>query len=120
MRISRFNYLGLLSLLALIPILGWKLEIPGLFGFFGFAYYLRYFWVTPDELFLLNLRKAATAAFFWELISLVPLLAAAWVICGGTRALPAALGLSYAVAILVFSFALAALELREQRSADHD
>ena len=59
----RINYLGFLSLLALIAILGWQTENTGLYGFFGFAYYLRYFWVIPDEFFRFNVQKAATFAF---------------------------------------------------------
>ncbi len=33
-------------------------------GFFGFAYYFRYFFVTPDEMFQQNVRKAASIGFF--------------------------------------------------------
>ena len=66
----KINYLGLLSLLALIGILGWITENNGLFGFVGFAYYLRYFWVIPDEFFRLNVQKAATFAFMGEMFGL--------------------------------------------------
>ena len=54
---KKMNYLGLLSLLSLIAILGWQTGNTGLYGFFGFAYYIRYFWVIPDELFQENVRK---------------------------------------------------------------
>ena len=67
---KKMNYLGLLSLLSLIAILGWKTGNTGLYGFFGFAYYIRYFWVIPDELFQQNVRKSTTFAFFAEMISL--------------------------------------------------
>ena len=69
---KKINYLGFLSLLALIAILGWCTENTGLYGFLGFAYYIRYFWVIPDEFFRLNVQKAATFAFMSEMISLVP------------------------------------------------
>ena len=49
--VKKINYLGMLSLLSLIAILGWKTGNTGLYGFFGFAYYIRYFWIIPDELF---------------------------------------------------------------------
>ena len=105
------NYLGFLSLLALISILGWRTGNTGLYGFFGFAYYLRYFWVNPDEFFRLNVQKAATFAFMSEMISLVSFL------YGGARAVPAAFGLSFAAAIFAFTIALAILEWKERKGA---
>ena len=42
----KINYLGFLSLLALIAILGLITDNNGLYGFFGFAYYLR---ATPHK-----------------------------------------------------------------------
>ena len=59
----KLNKLGFLSLLALLGFLGFSVHRP-LLGFFGFAYYLRYFFVTPDELFQQNVRKAASLGFF--------------------------------------------------------
>ena len=61
---KKINYLGMLSLLSLIAILGWKTGNTGLYGFFGFAYYIRYFWIIPDELFQQNVQKSATFAFY--------------------------------------------------------
>ena len=66
----KINCLGLLSLLSLIALLAQPTNNEGLYGFLGFAYYLRYFFVQPDELFRLNLQKAATAAFFTHPASL--------------------------------------------------
>ena len=97
----KINCLGFLSLLSLIALLGWSTGNEGLYGFFGFAYYLRYFWVLPDELFRQNLQKAATCAFLTELLALVPFMF-----------------LSFAAAILVFTIALLVLEWREQRGAE--
>lgn len=70
--LHKLNYLGFLSLLALIAVLGWTTGNTGLYGFLGFAYYFRYFWVIPDELFLLTVQKSATLAFMAEMILLVP------------------------------------------------
>ena len=67
------NSLGFLSLLALLGFLGWLTGEKGYFGFFGFAYYIRYFFVLPDELFQLSVRRAATLGFFTQVILLVPL-----------------------------------------------
>lgn len=114
------NYLGFLSLLALIAVLGWTTENEGLYGFLGFAYYLRYFWVIPDEFFRLNVQKAATFAFMAEMISLVPFMFACSLLFGAVKAVPTAFGLSYAAAILAFTVALLALEWKEQKGANDD
>ena len=102
----KINYLGFLSLLALIAILGLITDNNGLYGFFGFAYYLRYFWVIPDEFFQLNVQKAATFAFMSEMISLVPFMFVCTYIYGAAKAVPTAFGLSFAVTIFVFTIAL--------------
>lgn len=119
-RKHRINYLGFLSLLSLIALLSWRAGNTGLLGFFGFAYYLRYFFVLPDEAFRENLQRAATLAFLSEMLSLVPLMGLCVWLYGGGRAVPAAFGLSFAVAILVFTVALQLLEWRERRGAADD
>ena len=116
----KINCLGLLSLLSLIALLAQPTNNEGLYGFLGFAYYLRYFIVQPDELFRLNLQKAATAAFFTQLLSLVPLMFFCASLYGGTAAVRTSFGLSFALGILSFTAALLFLELREQRGAADD
>ena len=61
-----FNCMGLLALPALAALLFLPTGDPAFLGFLGFLVFLRYFWVNPDELFLLTLRQAATAAFVAE------------------------------------------------------
>ena len=116
----RINYLGFLSLLALIAVLGWATENTGLYGFFGFAYYLRYFWILPDEFFRMHIQKAATLAFMTEMISLVPFMFACCWIYGSVKAVPMAMGLSFAAAIVAFTVALMVLEWKERKGAEND
>ncbi len=116
----RINYLGFLSLLALIAILGWRTENNGFFGFFGFAYYLRYFWVIPDEFFRLNVQKAATFAFMSEMILLVPLMYVCTFVYGAAKAAPISFALSFSVTIIAFTIAITVLEWREQKGAEDD
>lgn len=116
----RINYLGFLSLLALIAILGWRTENKDLYGFFGFAYYFRYFWVIPDEFFRLNVQKAATFAFMSEMILLVPFMFVCTFIYGASEAVPVAFALSFAVTVLAFTTALVFLEWRERKGAEND
>lgn len=114
------NYLGFLSLLSLIALLGWTSGNSGFYGFFGFAYYFRYFWVVPDELFLLNLQKAAAFAFMAEMISLVPFMFACAYGAGAVQSVPMAFGLSFAVSVFAFTAALMALEWKERKGAAYD
>ena len=108
------NPLALMALPALICV--WAFA----FGFLGFAYYLRYLRVQPDELFWLNVRKAAFAAWFAEIITL-PLLFAGLALCGmGERALRTAMGLSFAAAILAFTIVNLVLEYREAGGISND
>ena len=117
---KKINYLGFLSLLALIAILGWCTENTGLYGFLEFAYYIRYFWVIPDEFFRLNVQKAATFAFMSEMISLVPFMFVCSYVYDGTKAVPMSFGLSFAVTIFAFTLALIILEWKERKGADND
>ncbi|MDO5400435.1 MAG: DUF3796 domain-containing protein [Eubacteriales bacterium] len=117
---KKINYLGFLSLLSLIAILGWRTGNIGLYGFFGFAAYIRYFWVIPDEFFLLNVQKAATVAVMAEMISLVPFMFICAYIYDGAKAVPMSFGLSFAVTIIVFTVALTVLEWKERKGAEND
>ncbi|GFI28515.1 hypothetical protein IMSAGC012_03647 [Lachnospiraceae bacterium] len=116
----RINYLGFLSLLALIAILGWQTENKGLYGFFGFAYYFRYFWVIPDEFFQLNVQKAATFAFMSEMVLLVPFMFVCAFTYGVAKAVPISFALSFSVTILAFTIALIFHEWRERKGAEND
>jgi hypothetical protein len=106
------NRLGYLSLLALLGFLGIFTQERGYLGFFGFLYYIRYFTVIPDELFLENVRKAATPAFFtWIAASSVAI--ALKVLLNSPALAIAGMGLSMALAIAVFTIILTAFEIKE-------
>ncbi len=104
----KINYLGFLSLLALIAILGWQTENKGLYGFFGFAYYVR------------NIQKAATFAFMSEMILLVPFMFVCTFIYGVGKAVPISFALSFAATILAFTTALIFFEWGERKGAEND
>ena len=114
---QRFNALGLLSLLALVALGGRLTGEPGWDGFLGFAYYLRYFAVQPDELFRQNLQRSATFAFLAEMVSLAPLVFLCLGLYGPGKAAAAAFALSFAVSIFAFTGALQLLEWRERKGA---
>ena len=103
-----FNYLGLLALPALSALLYFPTGNTDFIGFLGFAYFIRYFWVNPDELFLLTLRRAATGAFILVRYLTAP----------AANPIPFALGLSFAASIIVFCLYHTWLEWREMRGLE--
>ncbi len=107
------NKLGFLSLLALLGVLGLITNRP-LSGFFGFAYYIRYFFVIPDELFMENVRKAASMGFFSG-VAAVGLAAAIHVLLPDVLSGTAVVAASYVVSVFVFTIALLVYEVKEQR-----
>lgn len=110
----KFNRLGLLSLMALLGILGLVTENRALLGFFGFAYYIRYFFVTPDELFLQNVRRAASISFFAG-VTVTGLTVALRVLIPAFVSSGIPLVACFVVSVLCFTVSLVVLELREQQ-----
>ena len=111
-----FNPLVLLSLVALLSLFAIPTRNNGLWGFLGFAYYLRYWNVLPDELFYQNLQKACAAAFLGQMIAL-PFLAVGAFLLEPERMLPLAFGLSFALSIFLFTILLMVLEWREMEGS---
>lgn len=111
-----FNPLALLSLLALLALLAPVCRNTGMYGFLGFLVYLPYWRVLPDELFLLNLRRAATAAFLAQTLLLV----AALPVCvlGLRQSVGAAFGVCFAAGVIWFSLHLSWLEWKEKRGQE--
>jgi len=106
------NKLGYLSLLAVLGILGIFSDNKAYLGFWGFLYYIRYFFVIPDELFKANVQKAATPAFFTGLASsAVTIVLRA--LMNNDALLAVGMGLGMALSLFVFSVILIVCELRE-------
>ena len=113
-----FNPMGLLALAALAALLYWPTGDSDFLGFLGFLVFLRYFWVIPDELFLLTLRRAATLSFLLECILIGPALLLFYLRAPGTNPMPQALGLSFAAALIFFCVYHTVLEWREMRGME--
>jgi len=110
----KLNRLGFLSLLSLLGILGLFVDNSGLLGFFGFLYYLRYFFVIPDELFQENVRKATSIGFFTG-VAATGLVFALRVVLPVSIAPSVALATTFIVSVACFTIALVVFEIREQR-----
>lgn len=109
----KINKLGFLSLLALLGVLGFIGHKP-LYGFFGFAYYMKYFFVTPDELFQQNVRSAASLGFFSGL-GATGLAVFIRFFFPELISNSVALSAAFVVSVFCFTIALVALEAKEQQ-----
>jgi hypothetical protein len=112
----KLNKLGLLSLLALIGVLGLIFDRP-LYGFFGFAGYARYFFVTPDEMFQQYVKSSASIGFFSGMVVLGVVIALHTFF---PTLITSNIALASCMVISIFSFTIALLvyEIKEQRGAD--
>lgn len=117
-RLRRINYMGFLSLLALVPVIGWKTGNHGLWAFFSYLYYLKYFWVIPDEMFIQQVRKASVIACLAGIISLVPLMILGSFCFQGRDAVAIPFGMCFGVIVLLFGISFAILEAREETAAN--
>lgn len=111
---NKYGFIGFLSLLGL---LGLSNENEVFLSFFAFVLFFEYFFITPDELFVENMRKAATWAFLANMfISVAATLYFSYynlsnqVLAGGCT-------LGFGVSIAVFSISTFLFELKEKRGA---
>ena len=110
----KLNKLGFLSFFTLLGILGLMTDNKGLLGFFGFAYYFRYFFVTPDEMFMQNVRQAASAGFFSGIVA-TAIAVLLRTLLPSFVAINVTLAACYVVSLFCFSIVLVVLELKEMR-----
>lgn len=106
------NRLGYVGLLGLLGITGFFADNYAYFALFAFLYFIRYFWVLPDELFCENVRRAATPSFFTSL-TLYALTVALTAFHPGTLLFVIGLVASAAVPFVLFALLLTIFEWRE-------
>ena len=114
----KFNPMGLVALPALATLLYFPTGNTDFIGFLGFLYFIRYFWVQPDELFLLTLRRAATWAFILEVALFPILMLIRYLQAPMVNPIPFSLGISFAVAMIFFCLYHTWLELKEMRGLE--
>ncbi len=112
---------GLIGLLSLIGVLGIITHTRDYYPFFAFALFFEYFFVKTDEMFLENMRKAASWAFYlnlattaittcyFALIKQIPELA-----------LQKGIGMGFGISLIVFSFVTAYFDWKERRGISND
>lgn len=117
---KRINPIGFLSIVSSISILGIFTKNPGWFGFLGFLFYLRYFWVIPDESFWKNIEKSATIAFLVQLFALIPTLMILGLFIKRENYIPESFGICFSIAVLCFTLSVTILEWKEFKGISHD
>ncbi len=112
------NKLGFLGVFGFLGVLGIITDDKLFLSFFAFFVFIRYFFVIPDELFRLNVRRSAAPAFFTG----IAIQAAAIAINAVTMDdsyLIVGLSLGFSVPLFLFILLLVILELKEKRNAGH-
>lgn len=116
----RYRY-GLLGFLSLIGVVGLIIEEPAFYPFFAFVLFFEYFFIKPDEMFLENMRKAASWAFY---VSLLVTTAGACCLAlfGQTAeyALRQGIGWGFACSLIVFSCTATYFEWKDSTGASND
>lgn len=116
----KYRY-GLLGCISLIGLLGLVEENPAFYPFLAFLLFFQYLFVTPDEMFIANMRKAAAWAFYADLAAVT-----AVTVWNGLRSenlhqgLAAGMGMGFGLALIVFSFATTWFDWRERRGLTND
>lgn len=114
------NKFGLIGLVSLLGLWGIYIDEPIFLSFFAFIIFFEYLFVTPDELFVANMQRAATWAFLSNLIitTLLTLILSMFNISSNPLAGGATVGFS--VGIVIFCFSTLLLEWKEKRGNRND
>ncbi|MHB1483705.1 MAG: DUF3796 domain-containing protein [Saccharofermentanales bacterium] len=109
------NKLGFIGLIGFLGFSGILTDNRYLLAFFGFFVFFRYFFVKPDELFALNVQKAAVPAFFTG-VAIQTLTIAIISFTKDKNQLIFGLTLSFSISVFIFILKLVIAEFNEYRS----
>ena len=112
---------GLLGLLSLIGISGIITHNSTLYPFLAFAIFFEYFFVTPDEMFIENVRKAAAWAFYANL-AIATVITCYYIAVKQQSdiALIKGVGVGFGTSLIVFSLASAWFDWKDRRGISDD
>ncbi len=105
---NKLRYVGFLGLLGIAHNYVY-------FALFSFLYYLRYFWVIPDELFKENIRRAAAPSFFTSMV-LYAITVALSAFHVSTLIFVIGLVANFVVPFILFTILLTSFEMKESWS----
>lgn len=99
------NKLGFLSLLSVLGLAGIFTNTTACLGFFAFLYFIRYFYLIPDESFKNSLLKASKIGFFTNITTSVVTIIL-WLLIKKALLFSLGLGIGMAVSVIVFTVKL--------------
>jgi hypothetical protein len=108
------NKLAYFGLIGFLGILGIVTDNKYSLAFFAFFVFFRYLAVKPDELFKLNVQRAATPAFFTG-VAVQTITLAVTAFTKNSAQLVAGLSLSFSISIFLFIIILVIFEYQEAR-----
>lgn len=110
----KINYLGFLSVLSLVAIIGFfRRDNSQVFTFLVFLSYLGYFQVTPDEMFRLRVYKSSGVALLLTLIVMVGFFVG-FLITQEINYFSNGFWISFTVLIVSFPFAFLFFQMKEE------
>lgn len=110
---------GLIGLFSVIGIMGLITKNASLYPFLAFAVFFEYLFVEPDEMFVENMRKAASWAFYTELV-ITALITCILVIPSPETALLKGAGAGFGIALVVFCLTTAYFDWKDLRGVSND
>lgn len=110
---------GLIGLFSIIGVMGVITQNTSLYPFLAFVIFFEYLFVEPDEMFVSNMRKAASWAFYTELV-ITALITCIAIFLFPETALQKGAGAGFGVALVVFCLTTAYFDWKERRGVSDD
>ena len=112
---NKYGFIGFISLLGLIGVFNGNKDF---YAFITFAIFFKYFFVTPDEMFIENMRKAASWAFFSGQAITVIITLAHTITKTKYDALTMGITLGWSISIIVFCLSTIYFEWKDSRGIE--
>lgn len=110
---------GLIGFFSVIGILGLKMGDTSLYPFLAFSVFFEYLFVEPDEMFIANMRKSASWAFFAHL-AVTAFVTCAAVIAFPENALEKGAAAGFGIALVIFCLSTAYFDWKDRRGVSYD
>lgn len=110
---------GLIGLFSVIGFMGFATRNTSLYPFLAFVIFFEYLFVEPDEMFVDNMRKAASWAFYTELV-ITALITCVAMIPFTETALQKGAGAGFGIALVVFCLTTAYFDWKDRRGVSND
>ncbi len=110
---------GLIGLFSIVGVMGVVTQNTSLYPFLAFVVFFEYLFVEPDEMFVENMRKAASWAFYTQL-AIVALITCASIVPFPETALQKGAAAGFGIALVVFCLTTAYFDWKDRRGVLND